>query len=250
MNTEATRKTLIIGATSAIAHETARLLAGAGDELFLVARDPERLAAVRQDLTVRHGVTVHSAALDVLDFDRHGEVVSEVFRTLGRVDLVLIAHGDLPDQKACEASAEAALRSFSVNALSVVSLLTEVANHMEAQGHGTVAVISSVAGDRGRRSNYVYGSAKGAVSLFLQGLRSRLHPSGIRVVTIKPGFVDTPMTAHIKKGILWASPEKVASGIVRAVTRPRDVVYLPWFWRWIMLVVRVLPEGVFKRLPV
>ena len=250
MNSEATRRTLIVGATSAIAQETARLLAGTGDELFLVARNPERLAAVRQDLMVRHDATVHSAALDVLDFHRHGEVVSEAFRTLGEVNLVLVAHGDLPDQKACEASAKLALRSFSVNALSVVSLLTELANRLEAQGHGTIAVISSVAGDRGRRSNYVYGSAKGAVSLFLQGLRSRLHPSGIRVVTINPGFVDAPMTAHIKKGFLWASPERVARGIVRAVSRPRDVVYLPWFWRWIMLVVRVLPEGVFKRLAV
>jgi len=250
MNPEATRRTLIIGATSAIAHETAHLLAEAGDELFLVARDPEKVTAVRDDLEIRHGVRAHSAVLDVLDLKRHEEIVSVAFRTLGVVDLVLVAHGDLPDQRACEASAEVALRSFSVNALSVISLLTELANRLEAQGHGTVAVISSVAGERGRRSNYVYGSAKGAVSLFLQGLRSRLHASGVRVVTIKPGFVDTPMTARFKKGFLWASPERVATGIVRAVTRPRDVVYLPWFWRWIMPVVRVLPEGVFKRLAV
>ena len=129
-----------------------------------------------------------------------------------------------------------------------MSLLTILANRLEAQKQGTIAVISSVAGDRGRKSNYVYGTAKGAVSLFLQGLRGRLHPSGVRVVTIKPGFVDTPMTAGIKKNALFASPEAVARGVVSAIDRGRDVVYLPPFWRGVMLIVRAVPEPFFKRL--
>lgn len=244
------RKSLIIGATSAIAQETAKLLAEAGDEMFLVARDGQRLDAVRSDLQTRYGARVSCGVLDVRDFDAHDAILSEALTALGAIDLVLIAHGELPDQAACEASPELTLDTFAVNALSVVSLLTRVAVMLEAQGQGTIAVISSVAGDRGRRSNYVYGSAKGALSLFLQGLRSRLYPLGIRVLTVKPGFVDTPMTADRKKGFLWATAPQVAAGIVRALKGSRDVVYLPWFWRWVMLVVRMTPEGLFKRLSV
>jgi short-subunit dehydrogenase len=119
---------------------------------------------------------------------------------------------------------------------------------LEPRGTGTLAAISSVAGDRGRQSNYVYGTAKGAVSLFLQGLRNRLSKSGVRVLTIKPGFVDTPMTADFPKGALRAKPEQIARGIERAVEKGRDIIYLPSFWRLIMLVIRAIPEGIFKRL--
>jgi decaprenylphospho-beta-D-erythro-pentofuranosid-2-ulose 2-reductase len=129
-----------------------------------------------------------------------------------------------------------------------MSVLTHLANRFERQGFGTIAVISSVAGDRGRQSNYVYGAAKGAVSIFMQGLRNRLHPRGVQVLTIKPGFVDTPMTAAFPKGILWARPQQVARGICEAIEKKRDVVYLPWFWSPIMGVIRGLPEALFKRL--
>jgi short-subunit dehydrogenase len=121
-----------------------------------------------------------------------------------------------------------------------------LANRFEAQKHGSIAVITSVAGDRGRQSNYVYGTAKGAVTIFLQGLRNRLHKSGVQVLTIKPGFVDTPMTAGIKKGPLWASPDTIASAIVRSMETRRDVVYTPWFWLEIMAMVRMIPEKIFK----
>jgi decaprenylphospho-beta-D-erythro-pentofuranosid-2-ulose 2-reductase len=180
MKASGTRRTLIIGATSAIAQETARRMARGGDEFFLVARDPNRLGAVQDDLVLRHGVRAHGAVLDVVEFEKHEQVLSEATRTLGTVDVVLIAHGDLPDQKACESAAELAVRSFSVNALSVLSLLTRMATYLEQQGHGTLVVISSVAGDRGRRSNYVYGSAKGAVSLFFRacGAAYTLRVSG------------------------------------------------------------------------
>jgi decaprenylphospho-beta-D-erythro-pentofuranosid-2-ulose 2-reductase len=242
------RKTLIIGATSAIAQATEELLATAGDEMFLVARNRQRLEAIRDDLSLRHGASVHLRTLDVREMERHDEILSEAVGKLGRIDLVIIAHGHLPDQEACERSPALTLDAFATNAISVIALLTRLSPRLEAQEHGTVVVITSVAGDRGRRSNYVYGSAKGAVSLFLQGLRSRLHPSGIRVLTVKPGLVDTPMTEKFEKGFLWASPQQVAKGLMRALEGSRDVVYLPWYWRWIMLVVRTIPERLFKRL--
>jgi short-subunit dehydrogenase len=167
---------------------------------------------------------------------------------LGGLDVALIAHGTLPDQKACEASVALTLKEIDNNGLSVVALATLLGEKFEAQGHGTLAVIGSVAGDRGRQSNYVYGAAKGMVSLFLQGLRNRLAKKGVQVLTIKPGFVDTPMTASFPKGALWAQPDDIARGILRAIGQGKDVVYLPGFWRLIMLIIRHVPERIFKRL--
>jgi short-subunit dehydrogenase len=167
---------------------------------------------------------------------------------LGGLDTVLIAYGTLGDQKASAASVPETLEQLSTNFLSVVALGTLLANRLEAQRSGCLAVISSVAGERGRQSNYVYGTAKAGVSAFLQGLRNRLYPSGVQVLTIKPGFVDTPMTAGLKKGPLFASADAVARGIVRAVDRRKDVVYLPAFWAPIMALIRAIPEGIFKRM--
>ena len=168
---------------------------------------------------------------------------------MGGIDIALLAHGTLSDQAACQQSVATTLAAIHTNALSVISLATLLANLFEARGQGVLVAIGSVAGDRGRQSNYVYGAAKGMVGLFLQGLRNRLSGQGIQVITVKPGFVDTPMTAAFeKKGLLWAQPDQIAKGIVAAVEHRRDVVYLPWFWRWIMAVIRHIPEGVFKRM--
>jgi decaprenylphospho-beta-D-erythro-pentofuranosid-2-ulose 2-reductase len=243
------RKILIVGATSAIAQAAARLFAARGDRLFLAARNPGRLDIVRQDLAARGGASVGVLAIDATDRGRHEALLDAAEQAMDGLDTVLIAHGVLPDQKAAEQSVERMLADIDTNALSVLSLLTPVANRFEARRAGTIAVISSVAGDRGRKSNYVYGAAKGMVTIFLQGLRNRLAASGVAVITIKPGFVDTPMTAHLEKGgPLWASPEAVAAGIVAAIDRGRDVVYLPWFWQVIMLIIRHIPERIFKRL--
>jgi short-subunit dehydrogenase len=242
------RRILIFGATSALAEATSRLFAKNGNSFFLVARDPAKLEAVVDDLRVRGAAQVAAAVVDAQDFDRHQAVVDEAFEALSGLDTVLIAHGTLPDQQACEQSYETARREFEINALGVMSLLTHVANRFERQGFGSIGVISSVAGDRGRQSNYVYGAAKGAVSIFMQGLRNRLHPRGVHVLTIKPGFVDTPMTAAFPKGVLWARPQQVARGIYAAIEKKKDVVYLPWFWSPIMQVIRGLPEALFKRL--
>ncbi len=242
------RKTLIIGATSAIAQATARLFAEAGDALFLVARDTDKLNATAEDLTVRGASTVQTATLDVLDYDRHQSVIDSAIEALDGLDLILIAHGTLPDQTTCEQSFELTKKEFEINALSTISLLTHSANHFEQKGHGTIAVISSVAGDRGRQSNYVYGTAKGAVTIFLQGLRNRLYKSGVNVLTIKPGFVDTPMTSSFEKGIMWAKPESVALDISNAIARNKNTRYTPWIWSPIMRIIRAIPESIFKRL--
>jgi len=242
------RRILIVGATSAIAQATARILAKNGDRLFLTGRDPAKLQSLLADLTIRGASQVETFSCDVNDYESHPAVIREATSTLGGLDTVLIAHGTLPDQKHCEESVELTLQEISTNALSVISFLTLLANQFEKQGHGTIAVLSSVAGDRGRKSNYVYGTAKAAVTTFLQGLRNRLSQSGVHVMTIKPGFVDTPMTAGFKKGLLWATPDSVARSIIKGMDRKQDILYTPFFWRGIMFVIRCIPERFFKKL--
>jgi short-subunit dehydrogenase len=242
-------KILIVGATSAIAHETAKLYARAGAELFLVGRTTDKLDAVARDLQVRGASRVETFLLDLNEFERHQELCDKVLSTLGGLDAVLVAHGTLPDQQQVQQDAAAAVKEFSTNCTSIVSLLTILANHFEKQKRGTIAVISSVAGDRGRQTNYVYGSAKAGLNAFLEGLRARMFKVGVAVVTIKPGFVATPMTAHLKSGgPLWASAAKVGQDIYTAIEKGKDVVYTPWFWRYIMLIIIHLPHPVFKRL--
>ena len=242
------QKVLIVGATSAIAEAAARLWAARGDALFLVGRNATRLETIAADLSVRGAAAVGCFVMDATDTAKHAAMLEAATSALGGLDVALIAHGTLPDQKACEASVALTLQEMDNNGLSVVALATLLGAKMEAQGHGALAVIGSVAGDRGRQSNYVYGAAKGMVGLFLQGLRNRLSKKGVQVLTIKPGFVDTPMTASFKKGALWAQPGDIACGILRAIEQRKDVVYLPGFWRLIMLLIRHIPERVFKRL--
>jgi short-subunit dehydrogenase len=241
-------KVLVIGATSAIAQACARRYAAAGAQLFLSGRDATRLQVLAEDLRVRGAAQVETVLLDVRERARHEEVLAAAWRALGAVDVVLVAHGTLPEQRRCETDADYAVEQFEVNATATIALLTRLAARLQAQGAGTLAVISSVAGDRGRASNYLYGSAKAAVSAFLSGLRQRLSRSGVNVLTIKPGFVDTPMTSAFPKGPLWASPDAVAGGIVRAIDRRRGVAYLPWFWWGIMAIIRAVPEFVFRRI--
>lgn len=242
------KRILIIGATSAIAEETARVFAARGDRLYLLARNAERLEAIARDLKIRGAESVRSQLMDADRTETHGELIKAVFESENEIDTVLIAYGTLPNQKDCQEDSEAALKAFHTNAVTCISFLTHLANRFEAQRHGTIVVLGSVAGDRGRQSNYVYGAAKGALTVFLQGLRNRLHKSGIRVTTVKLGFVDTPMTQHIKKGLLWAQPGTVARGIVKAIDRGKDEVYLPSFWRLILMVIGNIPEIIFKRL--
>lgn len=240
------QRVLLIGVTSAIAEAAAREYAARGAALALVGRDLQRVDAIAADLRVRGAGHVVSLRLDVNDLERHASTIEGAWDALGGVDVVLIAHGTLPDQARCEQSVEYAMHEFATNATSTIALSIAVARRLLPGS--TLAVISSVAGDRGRASNYLYGSAKAAVSAFLSGLRQACNERGINVLTIKPGFVDTPMTRSFPKGPLWATPAQVARGIVRAIDERRSVAYLPWFWFWIMLVIRAIPERVFRRI--
>ena len=242
------KRILIIGATSAIAEATARVWAAENNQLYLVARNEERLQCIAKDLDVRGANTVEYATFDANNFDAHQAMIDQAIQSLGGLDVALIAHGTLSDQQACEQDFSVALTEFNTNAISVMSLLTHLANYFEAQKQGTLAVISSVAGERGRQSNYIYGAAKGAVSIFLQGLRQRLDKSGVHVLTIKPGFVDTPMTKDLKKGALWAQPEAIAKLINQGVASKKNTIYTPGYWALIMAVIRAIPERLFKKI--
>jgi hypothetical protein len=238
---------LIVGATSMIATAVARRYAGRAARIGLVGRRAGALEALAADLRVRGAAEVETWVLDANDIARHAACLDAAWQHFGAFDHALVAHGVLPEQDECERSAAAALASFDTNARSVLALLTDLANRFVRQGSGAIGVISSPAGDRGRASNYVYGAAKAAVTSFASGLRHRLASKGVRVVTILPGFVDTPMTASFAKGPLWATPERVAADIERALERGFGAVYTPWFWRWIMLVIKHVPERLFVR---
>jgi len=239
---------LILGATSAIAEKFAQNLARQNCRYYLVSRNQARLDNIADDLKIRGAGEVICHAMDLTETAKHEPLVQDAVNKIGKIDVVLIAYGSLGDQAACESSVELTLRELNTNCLSVISLSTLLANVMEKQASGCLAVISSVAGDRGRQSNYIYGTAKGALTIFLQGLRNRLAKKGVQVLTIKPGFVDTPMTKDFNKGLLWVSPDNIARGIEKAIQRRKDVVYLPFFWRYIMLIIKLIPERLFKKL--
>ncbi len=242
------KKILVIGATSSIAEHCARIWAVRADALYLVARNDGRLKIISADLKVRGAAQVDTYCTDLNDMDSHTLMLNAAELALGGIDTVLIAHGTLSKQKACEQSVNETLAEIQTNALSTISLLTIIANRFEAKQMGTIAVISSVAGDRGRASNYVYGSAKAMLTAFTSGLRQRLYQSNVYVVTIKPGFVDTPMTAEFKKGLLWANPAAVAATIIKAIDKRKNNLYVPAFWWLIMAVIKMIPTKLFSKL--
>ena len=242
------KKILIIGATSAIAEHCARIWAKRGDTLYLVARNEERLKTIATDLKIRGATQVLSYPIDLNDLDAHAAMLDLADSAMDGIDTVLIAHGTLSNQKVCEQSVEETLSEIKTNALSTICLLTRIANLFEMKQAGVIAVISSVAGDRGRASNYVYGSTKAMITVFTSGLRQRLYKSNVAVVTIKPGFVDTPMTASLEKGLLWAKPNVVAEKIMQAIDQRKDEIYVPAFWWVIMKMIKVIPNSVFRKL--
>jgi len=239
---------LIFGAGSAIASEAARAWAERGDSLFLVARDRRKLAALKADLLARGAAKVEALVCGAEDEKAHAGLPAKAAKALGGLDAALIAHGVLPDEERCHGDAGYALETLRVNFSSVVSVGTPLAAFFEAQRAGVLGIISSVAGDRGRASNATYGAAKAGVSAWASGQRARLSKSGVQVVTLKPGTVDSPMTAHLKKGPLFASARKVGRGVVKAMDRRKDTAYLPGYWKLIMLGVIHMPEFIFKKL--
>lgn len=241
------KRVVALGATSAIAEATLRLLAEQGASFFLVARNGQKLAAVRDDLVTRGAAAATAVVADLDDTAAHPALLEQAAGALGGIDMALLAHGVLGDQAAGERSYAAAEAVLRTNFLSAVSLAGWLANYFEAENRGVLAVISSVAGDRGRKSNYIYGASKGGLNIVLDGLRHRLHGKGVQVLTIKPGFVATPMTAHLPPGPLFAQPAQVAKDIVKAVERGKSVVYTPPFWALIMLAVRNTPAFIFHK---
>ena len=241
---------LIVGATSGIAEATARLWAKRGDKLFLVARNGGRLEIVANDLRVRGSSKVATYVMDANAVNSHTAMLDLAQIEMGNIDVVLIAHGSLSDQKKCQISVDLTINEINNNALSVVALLTEIATRFDKLNKGAIAVISSVAGDRGRKSNYVYGSAKGLVNKFVQGLQHRFYKSGVTVTLIKPGPTETPMTMHLKGVVSLAQVGIVARDIVRSIDRKKSLVYTPRKWQLIMLIIRSLPGFIFNRLEV
>lgn len=241
---------VIVGATSAIAEHCARLwLAQAAADLTLVGRDAQRLERVAADLRARSPQSdIRVVQAQFLDSTAIAAIVDSL-AAQGRIDIALIAHGNLPDQAQCQSDLAAARQALEVNGLSPVLYAEAFAGHMEKANHGTLAIIGSVAGDRGRKSNYVYGAAKGLVTRYAEGLQHRLASTQVRVVLVKPGPTDTPMTAHLKgQGAKLASVESVAQQIVNAVEAGKPVVYAPGKWLLIMTIIRLLPRAVFHKL--
>ena len=243
------QRVVILGATSGIALEVERQLARKGREMLLVARSGERLAALQSDLILRGAKQVLTCPADLSSIRNHASIYDFVRRSFPGYDTVLLAYGSMQSQKQSESFVDVLLDELNTNFVSASAILTLFAADLEQRRTGCIAAITSVAGDRGRRSNYVYGSSKGALSLFLQGLRSRLHPAGVKVIAIKPGPVRTPMTDQLPNAGRFADPYFVARDIVRALERRSpDVLYTPWFWGPIMSAIRHIPETMFKRL--
>lgn len=243
------KNVLVIGATSAIAQAFIERMAVGNNKLFLVARDKEKLGMIKNDNRVRNNTNLATFVLDINHRVDYDSMFTAAKSYLGKIDIILVAHGTLPDQSECEVNIDKAIVEFEINAISTIALCLESAEIFEMQKFGLLATITSVAGDRGRKSNYIYGSAKGAVNIFLQGLRNRLTKSGVNVLTVKPGFVDTPMTAHLPKSPLFSKPETIADGIVKAIKKRKSKeIYLPGYWRLIMLIIKYIPGKIFNKL--
>lgn len=240
---------VVFGATSAIVQATLRHWPDKSAEMILVARDPSKLRSVADDLRVRGHNVSHQMIVDFENPEQIAACLEKIKNELDHVGTLFVGAGNLPDQELAQGEFQEAERTMQLNYNGVIQILTGCHEVFAAQKCGTIAVITSVAGDRGRASNFVYASAKAGVSTYLSGLRQKLFKSGVRVVDIRPGFVDTPMTRDFEKGVLWASPDDVGRHIARNLAGKRPaILYTPWHWRWILLVIKSIPEFVFKRL--
>jgi decaprenylphospho-beta-D-erythro-pentofuranosid-2-ulose 2-reductase len=242
------KKILVLGATSGIAEATCRIWASQGASLFLIARNAEKLAAVAADLKTRGATYVDTAVADLDDTDHHPELLAHAINSLTGMDVAYLAHGILGNQAEAERDFNNAAQILHTNLTAPVSLLTWLANYCVQRRAGVLAVISSVAGDRGRKSNYVYGASKAGLSAFLGGLRNRVDREGVTVLSIKPGPTRTAMTTGMPRSEKFADPNAVAQSIVKAIDARADVLYVPFQWQPIMFVIRNIPERIFKKL--
>lgn len=240
---------VIFGATSAICHTVAQNLALQGCAFYLLARDAGKLTAVADDIRARGGNILGHQSYDFLDHAATEKLFENLLALPQRFDTVLIGHGNLSSQSDCEQDAKQLVNCLRSNLESTAVIMNHSANLLAAQNSGSLVVISSVAGDRGRKSNYYYGATKSALNAMLEGLRGRLREYGVNVINIKPGMVDTPMTAHLPRSPLLADKGKVAQAITVAIGRGKSTtIYTPWFWRYIMLVIKALPPAIMARL--
>ena len=242
------RKILVLGATSGIAEATCRIWAAQGASLFLVARNAEKLSAVAADLKTRGASYIDYGVCDLDDTTQHASLLTHAINSLGGMDVAYLAHGVLGDQTVGEQEFSAAAQVLQTNFVSPVSLLTWLANYCVQRKSGVLAVITSVAGDRGRKSNYIYGSSKAGLSAFLDGLRNRIDREGVTVLNIKPGPTRTAMTAHMPGAEKMADVNAVAGTIVKAIDKRVDSLYVPFQWGPIMFIIRHIPESIFKKL--
>jgi decaprenylphospho-beta-D-erythro-pentofuranosid-2-ulose 2-reductase len=220
-----------------------------GARLFLVARSEGKLRDIASDAKARGASEVQTWVMDANNSEAIMPMLDAAWQAFGSFDVALIAHGTLPDQQRTQLDVAYAIAEFRTNAESAIACMVGLAAKFEPQGKGVIAVIGSVAGDRGRASNYLYGAAKAAVEIFASGLRARLFSTGVHVLLVKPGFVATPMTAHLQlPAALTSTAAQAAADIIKAIDKRRDVLYTAWFWRWIMLIIRLLPPAIFKRL--
>ncbi len=239
----------VFGATSAIAQATTQKFVENGYNLVLIGRNKEKLSQLQQHYQTLGADYVGTYVTELNMITEPDDLINKISDATQAPDIVLLAQGALPDQKNCEQSFSTALQTLDINMVSPIALLGSIANLFEKKQSGAIIAISSVAGDRGRQSNYYYGVAKGGLSTYLSGLRNRLAPLNIQVLTVKPGFVDTPMTDEFdKNGPLWAKPEKIAADIYAGFLKKKSTIYTPGFWRLIMLVIKLIPEIIFKRL--
>ena len=241
------KRILVLGATSGIAEATMRHLVSPGSQFCLVGRNESRLAAVAADLRTRGAAEAFTLLLDLDQIEHHIPMLEAAVAKLGALDLAFLAHGVLGDQAAANANYAEVERVFRTNFLSSASLITWLANYFEHQHRGTLAVISSVAGERGRKNLYVYGASKAALTAFLSGVRNRIDRSGAHVLTIKPGTIATKMTAGLRPNPLTASADAAGKAIAAAIRARKDVAYIPGFWAFIMFVIRAIPESIFKQ---
>lgn len=252
MTSASGKSVLILGAASGVARHMASEFARLGYAVGLAGRNLEELETLATDLRIRYEVACYTQAFDALAFDTHESFLAQCTEYFGAVpDGVVLCFGFMADQAQAQSDFDIARRTLDTNLTGAVSILEKIAAVYEERGSGFIAALTSVAGDRGRKMNYIYGASKAGLNAYLQGLRNRLHSAGVQVTTIKPGFMDTPMTYGMKlPGPLVAAPEDAAAAMVKAIVRGKDVVYVPFFWRYIMWIIKSIPEWQFKKMSV
>jgi short-subunit dehydrogenase len=239
---------VVFGATSAIVHAVLKLYAQQKCNFYLIARNLDKLAVVTQDLTARGGSIMANEAYDFNDYDQLNASLTNANTILTSIDMVLVGHGELPEQQQLEIDSTELVTSINTNYTSVAVIALTAARLLAQQDSGTLAIISSVAGDRGRKSNYIYGSTKSGINILIEGLQGRFSGSRVNVVNIKPGMIDTPMTSSMEKGGIWTTPEKIAGKIVTGISKEKDCIYVPGVWRLIMLIIKILPARILQKL--